>query len=397
MTACGTTKWKPRRTKKISPSHLGLAEKCLLSYLFVTERPHVTAVPVGIEALMGSAVHSLIGSWRSNPGIISNDWGRAWLVNRIWDEIETHATMATVMNAAGITRGSTDFVAVRDLIAQLSFAARSMNTMPRRPRFPGRRKLLSARTSRDWSGRFGEMFGFEREVESECWPIKGRIDLLERTGPDNVKITEFKTGNCVDTDHQINEDAYLQLLGYGLLVRERLPGVAIDLRLICRNGIWQRRFSEEDHETIVSIVRTLCERLENKEELQEHKLASPGRHCKYCRYRPNCETYKAWAQDHWGDSEATATLPLDCWGEMCSFTETDDVVGKLKLQRYDGCQITLRHVPSIFLRSSNLNTRHLSVYSMKSYEVGRGNRMPLNYYAVDGAEKWKSAFQVIVV
>jgi DNA helicase-2/ATP-dependent DNA helicase PcrA len=123
-------------------------------------------------------------------------------------------------------------------------------------------------------------FKFQLEVGST--KLTGRIDRMDRTGPDTVAIVDYKTGK---PQSQEDADESLQLSLYALAVRETL-GKNAD-RLILYNL---------ENDTPVCSTRTDGELEAAKIRIHKvaegisagHFLAKPGYHCAFCPYRNLC-------------------------------------------------------------------------------------------------------------
>jgi RecB family exonuclease len=124
----------------------------------------------------------------------------------------------------------------------------------------------------------------ERGFELQVGPAKltGRVDRIDRTGPDTVAIVDYKTGKAKS---QQDADESLQLSLYALAAREVL-GKRAD-RLVFHNL--------EDN-TMVNTTRSDAELEAAKVRVQEAADAiargefdaKPGYQCAYCPYRNLC-------------------------------------------------------------------------------------------------------------
>jgi ATP-dependent exoDNAse (exonuclease V) beta subunit len=129
-----------------------------------------------------------------------------------------------------------------------------------------------------------EVIETEREFELQVGPTKltGRVDRIDRTGPDTVAIVDYKTGKAKSQD---DADESLQLSLYALAAREAW-GKRAD-RLVFYNL--------EDNTPMVSA------RTDGELEAAELRVreaadgiargefgAKPGYHCAYCPYRNLC-------------------------------------------------------------------------------------------------------------
>ena len=120
------------------------------------------------------------------------------------------------------------------------------------------------------------------ELQVGTTKLAGRVDRIDRTGPDTVAIVDYKTGK---PKSQEDADESLQLSLYAMAARELL-GKSAD-RLILYNL---------ENNTPVCSTRTPGELDAAKVRVQkaadaiaEGKFAaSPGYHCTFCPYRNLC-------------------------------------------------------------------------------------------------------------
>jgi len=121
---------------------------------------------------------------------------------------------------------------------------------------------------------------FELQVGSA--KLSGRVDRIDRTGPDSVAIVDYKTGK---PKSQEDADESLQLSLYALAARDA----------------WGKRadcliFHNLENNTPVYTTRTDAELEEAKLRVQDASdgiaqgkfAAKPGYQCSYCPYRNLC-------------------------------------------------------------------------------------------------------------
>jgi DNA helicase II / ATP-dependent DNA helicase PcrA len=124
----------------------------------------------------------------------------------------------------------------------------------------------------------------ERRFELQVGPVKlaGRVDRLDRTGPDSVAIVDYKTGKPKSQD---DADESLQLSLYALAARDAW-GMQAD-RLIFHNlenntAVCTTRNGAQLEEARLRV-------LEAAGEIGEGKFAAkPGYHCAFCPYHNLC-------------------------------------------------------------------------------------------------------------
>jgi RecB family exonuclease len=123
---------------------------------------------------------------------------------------------------------------------------------------------------------------YKFQFQVDIAKVTGRVDRLDRIGPDSVGIVDYKTGKPKSQD---DADESLQLSLYALAARETL-GKRPD-RLV---------FHNLENNTPVCTSRTDAELEEAKlrvldvaEGIADGKfLAKPGYHCAFCPYRNLC-------------------------------------------------------------------------------------------------------------
>ncbi|MGO9864900.1 MAG: ATP-dependent helicase [Terriglobales bacterium] len=129
-----------------------------------------------------------------------------------------------------------------------------------------------------------EVIETEREFELQVGPAKlsGRVDRIDRTGPDSVAIVDYKTGKAKSQD---DADESLQLSLYALAAREAWGKRADRLILYNLEGntpIVSVR-SDGELEAAKLRVRGAADGIARGE-----FAAKPGYHCAYCPYRNLC-------------------------------------------------------------------------------------------------------------
>src|SRR5262249_41693268 len=84
----------------------------------------------------------------------------------------------------------------------------------------------------------------EVPFESPSLRIRGRFDLVEIEKPNNVRITDFKSGSVADEEGLLNDETATQLRLYGLALIELVPNMTVSLRVISRDGESEVSFGE---------------------------------------------------------------------------------------------------------------------------------------------------------
>lgn len=131
---------------------------------------------------------------------------------------------------------------------------------------------------------------------------------------------------------------------------------------------------------IEAVLRAAQDRLPRGVELTPETLATPGKVCLGCRFRPTCPVYPGWAERHWRDP--TLTTPLDVWGEIRRIDLRNDLAA-LVVVTLDG---SLTRVSGVPLESNEEPPRPgmpVRLLSLVSSERAAGGHRPVNFIAVD--------------
>lgn len=153
----------------------------------------------------------------------------------------------------------------------------------------------------------------EVTLESDTLRLRGRVDLLEKRGPD-FEISDYKTGRVTDNEGKLKPAVVRQMALYGAMVREASPGGRITLRILGEREI-QMEFAGGEFEESLSAWRTELQELPAHQTLAATVLATPGESCVGCPIRHRCSAYQDFAVGVW-QRPAPHGLPLDTWGSV---------------------------------------------------------------------------------
>jgi RecB family exonuclease len=120
--------------------------------------------------------------------------------------------------------------------------------------------------------------------------VEGAIDLVERTGPTSIRVTDYKSQRALFTPDELRTNVQLSL--YEAAVRRAWPWVR-DVQLtmwLLRHRVRQDTSRTADQlAAALTYVETLGEQLARATEFP----ASLGGHCGWCDHRAHCADYRA--------------------------------------------------------------------------------------------------------
>ena len=141
--------------------------------------------------------------------------------------------------------------------------------------------------------------------------IFGKIDLVEKTKKNGIKITDWKSGNIIDKDGNVNTGYETQIKMYAAL-HYRLQSIQNPSPLWPKTGILENPITGE--KVIIELVekecldllkhsRVLHQRLANILDMDNSlksliKHANPSlANCDFCAIRPACKPYREWLSE----------------------------------------------------------------------------------------------------
>ena len=129
-------------------------------------------------------------------------------------------------------------------------------------------------------------------------------------------MTDFKSGNILDDEGEVEEVTALQLRLYGLAILELAPRTRLELKVVSPAGTTEVTFSKED---IANTSAWLAERISSLptgEQIEADQLAVVGPQCWGCTARLVCPAYRAAVSDLWKRTDLSTKLPLDTAGSI---------------------------------------------------------------------------------
>lgn len=143
--------------------------------------------------------------------------------------------------------------------------------------------------------------------------LVGRIDRLDEWSDGRITVTDFKSGP-LRKDGNLRGGYVIQVSAYAFLLQERRPTARIRVRLVGADSEWRADFSDDLRTRVGAILSELTKRLPRDVPVSPLELATTGRVCGTCRYRPRCPRYVASAPRFWRDSNSG--FPSDRWGRI---------------------------------------------------------------------------------
>ena len=177
------------------------------------------------------------------------------------------------------------------------------------------------------SGRDGRWT--EVPVESERHRLRGRVDLVERSGQ-TVRVVDVKTGGGAFRGGAVAPHVALQLRAYGLVVSDLNPSARVELS-VASGATTAVPFGPAERAETARAVRSLAARLPVGARASADALAEPGPACRLCDWRPHCGAYRTAAPTWWVDG-ADHQVPTDAWGTVEAVTRRGDEIRDLALR-----------------------------------------------------------------
>jgi len=277
--------------------------------------------PPSPEAEFGSVVHSLMDlAARGEISVVNSD---ARAVDQALDQLLRDAQVRLSSNPA--TRDFADL--------HLAFSPREWQK---------RRSLAIARTmellTHQTVGRVSDgttgskqvpfagclnITGFtasEVTLESKVLRIRARIDFVSVSTDGVVEITDFKSGNVLDDEGEVDEVTSLQLRLYGLAILELVPQARIQLTVVSRGGTAPVAFSDADIQSTREWLDQKASQLPEGSSIEAEQVAVVGTQCWGCKARVVCPNYRSSIADLWKKADSSMALPFDIAGHIVEDT-----------------------------------------------------------------------------
>ena len=156
----------------------------------------------------------------------------------------------------------------------------------------------------------------EVPLESVTLGLRARLDFLRVLPGGLVEVIDFKSGNVVDEEGEIEGVTALQLRLYGLLLLELSPGTRLELKVVSGAGTTAVTFSPEDVDNTRAWLAERISALRGGEEVEAASLAVVGLQCRGCTARLVCPAYRNAVPELWKSTDLTTELPIDTAGTV---------------------------------------------------------------------------------
>lgn len=379
----------------LSPSHLGIADECLLRAVLGSVRS-VEPLPAHPAADLGTAFHLLLE--RAVRGEIER---RGTAEEDARRELGTLLDDASSRLAARLPVGaSADLRAVwpplvwrRKMRLVLDIAVRYLERD--RPTWPARsRSNEDARDSPlDFDALPSTGTWAEVRMRAPTLRIAGRADLVEKT-PTGVTIRDLKTGRATDQEGGVRPHVARQLRLYGLMARQQAPGRAI--RLVVDDGM-EREVSfstseaNETEEWLLSVLRLIP----TGRSVEATRIGRLGPACEGCGFRHVCPVYRRQAAAAWRDG-APHRMPLDVWGTVELREQVADGTCRVRIRDDAGRLVAVSGLRPERLKGVGLGAR-LHLYGLRTRDRTGGHesaRHPLNFFETSADDSHDRAWSL---
>jgi CRISPR/Cas system-associated exonuclease Cas4 (RecB family) len=198
---------------------------------------------------------------------------------------------------------------------------------------------------------FSRVTGAEVEGVSADRQIVGRLDRV--TWEDGtLAVADIKTGSVYDHEGGLRPELRVQLILYSYLVHEKFRQWPKTLRILpLRGDPITVPFTPADAETLATEVKralTSANQLIQKIGLgvsDESELASPSPEaCKFCRYRPTCESYWSARSERPG-----ASWPRDVSGMLIGVKPLGNKFHVLEIRGSNNATLVVRGIGELAL------------------------------------------------
>jgi PD-(D/E)XK nuclease superfamily protein len=156
----------------------------------------------------------------------------------------------------------------------------------------------------------------ELPLESMTLRLRARLDFLSVSSDGLVEVADFKSGNILDDEGEVEAVTALQLRLYGLAILELAPRTRLELKVVSPAGTTQVTFSKGDIENTRAWLAERISGLPPGAQIHADQLAVVGPQCWGCTARLVCPAYRAALSDLWKRTDLSTQLPLDTAGSI---------------------------------------------------------------------------------
>jgi hypothetical protein len=158
--------------------------------------------------------------------------------------------------------------------------------------------------------------GSEVPLESVKLRLRARLDYLKIFPDGLVEVTDFKSGNVIDEEGEIENVTAIQLRLYGLMLLELISNSRLQLKVVSGTGTTEVSFSREDVENTRAWLSQRTSALRDGEQAEASSLAVVGPQCRGCTARLICPAYRNAVSELWKRTDLAMELPLDTAGTI---------------------------------------------------------------------------------
>jgi PD-(D/E)XK nuclease superfamily len=189
----------------------------------------------------------------------------------------------------------------------------------------------------------------EVPLESKNLRLQGRVDFLRVSEDAVVEVSDFKSGNVLNDEGEVDEVTSLQLRLYGLAILELVPGARLQLKVVSRGGISNVSFSAEDIERTKEWLAQRLLPVRENQLMEANEIAIVGPQCRGCRARAVCPKYRTSVTELWKRQDVTMRLPLDIAGQILEVEPSAAAATTIKLTDLAGRVVKIHRLRPIVL------------------------------------------------
>jgi hypothetical protein len=385
---------KLRRDHPLLPSQLGLMRRCPLRYLIENHFDGACAIGAHPLTLLGKAIHETIDQAFNADRLLTAREFRRLVVGSVAQAIYGQAPIMAILKACDLRTEPLSVFEPAKLSERIGYGYRTFSSRWQRrgSSISVHRGATSARPRPKAERRFGP----EIKMENLDCDLRGRADLVERTGKRSLRVTEFKTGRIFGDDGELAEDYRLQISAYAWMLSKEHEGFDVEMRVTAPgHQTWEREFDDAEQLYIETEIRNLSQIIPRDTDLDGDEIAQVGTMCISCRIRPSCSTYCDLAPLRWGPDSGSGELPLDSWGSAIEIEKTGDRLSRLRLLNQRGERVVVSNIPGPFLNDLAAGDP-VSIFGLSSRETGRGKRYPNNFQIINTTKTYRSSFAIFI-
>ncbi|HDL6888251.1 TPA: PD-(D/E)XK nuclease family protein [Yersinia enterocolitica] len=368
------------RTRPAIPSKLGVFIACPARYLLESELHFTHQISLHPRTILGSVVH-----WLANTLQKDLDGTPASFVELL--ESSFIRALSNTNRAGSITEwvlqryGISGIISRQMLLEQVRYAKSITKPSVERGKY-------SPIKLEKQEGIIP--FGREKLLTSSKFNMIGRADLIYQTDSGSIRVVDFKTGKVLDETNQPKDHYFLQIAAYGMMVKELIPDVDIELELAGASDSWLGHLDTILNDRLIYILSKLNNTLPLNKAFNAETLVQTGKHCVTCISRCSCSVYREKLQQH---QFGPVFSGYDVIGRLLDVEEGDGLI-TLRVQLANGYTIKVFRIPSqIFPESERIVGRLLSMYGLSNLGRSVLGSFPRNFYVIDTQDPKRSAFQ----